>query len=846
MELLKGQPLKEHVASGPMSIDRVLELSVQLADALDAAHGEGIVHRDIKPANLFVNERGDLKVLDFGLAKMGLGEVESDSAMPTERAEDPLTSPGTTVGTVNYMSPEQVRGEALDARTDLYSAGVVLYQMATGALPFTGNTSGMVFTSIMTAEATPARQLNPAIPEELERVINRLLEKDRDLRYQTSRDLMAELKLVQRGSGSLHSAELPAAPAAAGPMGSQTAVASDPDPLPTEAPASGSSASAMSQTIVVKETPQWIRHAMVAIALVALGAAWLALRGGSEPDAAPPLTAPGIAATAQEEERTVIVVLPFENLGAAEDEYFAQGVTDEISGRLGALEDLSVISRNSAQRYAGTEKTVQQIGEELGVTHILEGRVRWAKGDEGSRVRITPALIRVADDTQVWASTLDREINDIFALQGEIAEQVAASLGVELADSQIAALSRRMTDSAEAYQAYLRAQELSNMGYSQEYTLAAIRMFERAVEIDPEFSQAWAVMARRMGEAYYNGYINPAERATYLAMIKSATDRSLELAPDDTMTRLAQGYYYYYGLGDFESALEAFEHAIAASPGDADALEASAWVLRRMGRWDEFFATIETVVELNPGAPALLAEIADTRVAARQFDQAADLYRRATDLVPDMATAWKGWIGLELYGRGSTAGARALLERWPSVAPGRNREVARLERDWSAYLEAAQASEPEGLAQEIARNVHIGEAHRRLGNREQATSAFEAARALLPENPEDDPAELLPFLAGYISSGLGEMEATVVAADNLRAANPDDKMQGEVFRQRQAILYARSGRAEQAIEILAESLESNYFALGIGGYPATREWLRLDPEWDPLREDPRFQALLDD
>ena len=301
----------------------------------------------------------------------------------------------------------------------------------------------MVFTSIMTEEPMLPSRLNPKVSPELERCIMRLLQKDRGLRYQTASDLMAELRLIQSESGSQ----------LAGTAANSAASSSE---VPASSP-SESSGSTSSQTIIVKETPRWTWVAIAAVALLALGTAWIALRR-DEP--ASPMAAGTELAVAASEKR-VIVVLPFENLGAAEDEYFAQGVAGEISSRLGVIEGISVISRNSAARYAGTDKTYREIGDELGVTHVLEGRIQWARaGDGSSRVRITPELIRVADDTQVWSATLDREIEDIFAVQGEIAARVAEGLGLELGDTARDEIAARLTESTEAYQAYLRGVEI--------------------------------------------------------------------------------------------------------------------------------------------------------------------------------------------------------------------------------------------------------------------------------------------------------------------------------------------------------------------------------------------------
>jgi TolB-like protein/Tfp pilus assembly protein PilF len=780
-------------------------------------------------------------VLDFGLAKMGPDAVDPDSDMPTAHAEDPLTSPGTTVGTVNYMSPEQVRGEELDARTDLFSAGVLLYEMATGRQPFAGNTSGMVFTAIMTTEPTPARQLSPAVPEEFERVITRMLQKDRELRYQTARDLLAELRLVQRDSGSRQATGPSAGAAPGGTQPTKQLPAAQP-PVADSAP----SASTPSQTIIVKETPQWIWAAIAVVALLALGASWLALRRDAAPSDTTTTTAPATESVSAASDTKVIVVLPFENLGAAEDEYFAQGVSDEISGRLGTIDGLDVISRNSAQRYADTDKTVQQIGEELDVSHILEGRVRWAKGGDGaSRVLITPELIRVADDTQVWSASLDREIDDIFALQGEIAEQVAEGLGVELGETEIAGLSSRPTDSTEAYQAYLRGHEISRTGYSSERTRTAVQMFELAVELDPRFVSAWAALSRRLGEAYYNGYYRPSEEAAVLARIKEAVDRALELAPDDPKAQLALGYYHYYGLGEFKRALAVFEGIADERPNDTDALEASGWVRRRLGLWDDFFATFDRLLALDPSAAALMAEVADTHAALRQFDEAAALYDRALALAPDMNSAWEARALVELYGKGSIAGAREILDRWPSDDAGRYLDVLGVERDWPGYLAAAESLEEAHMTARVVRRLSLGIAHERLGNDAAARQAFEAALEILPDDVGNDPQEFLAFAQGLAEAALGNTEAARRTTDSLRPFNPDDVFQSPVHLQRKALLYARLGMADHAIELIEGLLKTPYLEPGMAGYPVTRHWLRLGPEWDRLREDPRFQALID-
>ncbi len=506
-----------------------------------------------------------------------------------------------------------------------------------------------------------------------------------------------------------------------------------------------------------------------------------------------------------------------------------------------------MISRNSARRYAGTDKTVQQIGEELGATHILEGRIRWAKGADGaSRIRITPELILVADDTQIWSATLDREIEDIFALQGEIAELVAKGLGVELGDSELAELSSRPTESAEAYQAYLRGLEIIRSGYDAQAINRSAEMFQLAVDLDPDFAHAWAHLSRRIGESHYNGFYPLDASRDPVERLKEAVDRGLEIAPDDPLTRLALGYYYYYGLGDFAAALEVFDEVARGRPNDTDAIEAGGWVKRRLGRWDDFFAAVEQLLILDPGATALMSEVADTHMALRQFDQAEILYEGAIGLSPNVRYHWEARVGLELYGRGSISGAREILDRWPGADLGRYVDVLRFERDWPGYLAAAEALEPDGFNERVVRYLHIGNAHARLGNEAAAGQAFEKAHELLPDDLGASPNQLFSFVVGYVAAALGRSDEAVRIADALRPINPNDRYGSPGTAHRQALLYAHAGKPDRAIELLEGLLETPYSSGVFKGFSVTRASLRLDPLWDPLRGIPEFEGLIAD
>jgi TolB-like protein/Tfp pilus assembly protein PilF len=789
MAYYEGETLKQRLEHGRLPIAKALEIAIHTAEGLQRAHEFGIVHRDIKPANLMLTDRGEVKILDFGLAKLA-GEVS-------------LTRTGSTVGTPFYMSPEQAGGNPVDHRTDVWALGAVLYEMVTGERPFSGDNEVAVARAILDDTPTPLTEIRPEAPPELERIVAKALEKEPDRRY---RDISQLLTALRSLDSELEERE------------GETAVLPELSPL----------------------ARRRRRAALFAIAMVIVFAVvltWILKQGASDAvlDVAP----------------ARIVVLPFENLGPPEDAYFADGITEEITARLAGVKGLGVIARTSSVLYRDTDKSVDQIGSELDVGYILEGTVRWQKRPDGtSRIRVTPQLIKVADATHLWAHIYDEELSDIFEVQSDIAGQVVTALGTALVGGRSGAAGGPPTTSVEAYDLYLRGSFLWESYDTVDHYREAVQLFERAIALDPDFAMAHAKLAQVLS-VLYSGRVYADRDERQHARAREFALRALEIDPNLAAAHVAMGEYHYSVSRDLDSALEEFSAALDLQPDNIDALLDSARILDRFARSSEALERKLRAFELSPRASVLAQHIGYSYRFLGRHRQAERYYSRAIGLAPDEATHYRSRAQLYLRWQGSVQMARDVIEGMPTISRTSDRtifvsaQISMYERDYERALDELAELSSEAvwgsLGRYTPRSMFAAQLRRLMGDDQASQALYGEAREFLEPQLRDQGVDhsSIRRALGIAYAGLGRAEDAArevqAAIDAVRADR--DVLTGASASADLAVVYVMVGEHDLAIDILEQIAISP-------PYPVTVPLLRIDPSWDPLRDHPRFQALL--
>ena len=795
MEFIEGVSLKDRIQKGPLPIDDLLSLTIQIGEGLQKAHEKGIVHRDIKPANIMVTGDGVVKILDFGLARLG--------------TQTKITKTDTTLGTAAYMSPEQASGKDVDGRTDIWSVGVVLYEMVTGVRPFTGEYEPAVVYSILHDNPEPVTARRSQVPMELERIVGKVLTKEASGRYPHVEDMLVDLRALRSATQSHGIPQKTAAKRAR-------------------------------NKVVIAGSAVGI------VAVIALAIAIVPRLFRPSTQLREPLAPGG---------QKMLVVLPFENLGSPDDEYFANGITDAITARLAGVSGLAVISRQSAMQYKKTTKSIRQIGAELGVDYILEGTVQREKpGDPASRVRVIPQLIRVANDTNVWAETYDENMTEVFRVQSDIAERVAAQLDVALLEPERRAIEKRPTENLAAYEDYLRGKNYYN-SVDLSGTELSVQLLQRAVSTDPRFAEAWAGLSMAY-HALYWGFDRPGT----LTLETEAAKQAEELAPDLPETHLALGSVAY-AHREFDKALTHYEIAQRLRPS-GDAAQAVGFTLRRMGKWQDALNHFEDARRLIPRDYSIYADgLGITSTCLRRFDDAEQDFNQTISLAPQIPYGYIGKAHVLLARDGNVDAAKEVMSemsRRVNAADVAVSEVAGVTSSFTEYrvfpeiytevfdafesgpIERFRRMQPAAVATTHLVRAVVYEAK---DDHRSASARYDSARVyyerIIRSNPQSAYVCFYHGALGLAYAGLGRKDDGIREGEEAVRMMPisKDAVVGGVLVKFLAEIYVMCGEHEAAIDQIETALSAPSF-LSVG-------LLRIDPIWDPIRTHPRFRRLVE-
>ena len=793
MEYVDGGTLRDRIPF--KKLDEAIAASIQIGEALQEAHSKGIVHRDIKADNIMLTSKGQIKVMDFGLAKLK-GSLK-------------LTRSSSTVGTLAYMAPEQIQGGEVDARSDIFAFGVLLFEMLTGKLPFRGEHEAAMMYSILNEEPDAIRKHIPDVSASCERILEKALEKNPEERYQSAADMVADLKRWKRGTGTVSRPAMTV-----------------PRPAETQQPVSGPSTQAGPKALLGTQNGRRLAGA-VGIVTILVAAFLLFWPSGR-----------------QSSEKKTLAVLPFENQSDPAKEYFADGLTGEITTRLSSLSGLGVIARSSAREYKGTKKSIKEIGNELGIEFVLMGTVRWS----GEQVRVSPELINVNSGLQVWSQTLDASASDAFALQSDIASKVASALNVNLLKPEEASLEQNLTTNAEAYDFYLQGVEYLNRGDLLADYQIAIQLLDRAINADPLFAAAHAKLSYAHSGMYWFFYDRSDER---VEKSRQGAEKALSLSPNLPAAHESMGWYYYHARLDYANALREFSTALDLQPSNTEVYYGMAAVYRRQGRMEEAIEAFRRAIAGNPRSADMIRQLGETLILARRHAEAEEAFVRAADLAPDFRDVhaervqnlllWKGNVeevwevirdGLQ-HGRDAQRGK--YLDGVDYVASLMSGNLDRAET-------AVKRTGEDGWSNQFVNyppSLLLAHIEALRGSRESSRSLYEKARVNLERAIRINPGDERSYSAlGIAYAGLGRANDAVREGERGVAMLPVEKeaWRGTFRLIDLAKIHAMVGNQEKAIDLLERLLS----------IPAELSpvYLRLDPTWKSLRGNKRFDELI--
>lgn len=785
MAYYEGVSLKDKIEQGLLPLKDVVNYAIQIASGLQKAHENGIVHRDLKPANIFLTGDNQIKIIDFGLAKASRHTL--------------ITNSGTTLGTVPYMSPEQAQGGKVDHRTDIWSLGVVMYEMLTGQRPFRSEYETALVYSILNEDPEPVTALRSGVPMELERIINKCLEKDSGKRNQHTDEICIDLHRIEKNLTT--------------EAGTGNAISSN----------RVNHRKSEDSRIKQKLRPFVIGIPIITLLMIGSYLIFADRSIGTELDGS-------------------IAVLPFESLSPnPEDGYFTAGIQEDIIIQLAGIDDIKVIGRGSVMGYEPGQRDYTGIGGELGVSTILEGSVHRA----GDRVRVSVNLIDTKTHQTVWADSYDRDMTDIFYIRTDIAREISNTLQANLSPREEASIAHIPTHSTQAYDLYLQARYYAGREfYNPDDFTRAIQLYEQALDRDPEFALAYAGLSQAHLSMYWFTFDQTDER---LVRSQDALERAMEIDPDHPKVRMARGVFYYNAFRDYEQALDEFTFAMEMMPNDADIYFYIGAVQRRLGLWDDAVLNFELSLERDPRNILRIYEMIMTYQNVREYEKAIKVLEQAELLFPDSDSVKQMGYALMLR-KGKVQFTRQhVLELFPDIFADDLLGLIYLyfKRDFDYLIE--NTADISGLVLDSQRwyypkSLILGFIHNAVGNDDSAFEIFDTARTELEEvrnqNPEDP---RIRTSLGQAYAGLGMKEEAIREGKKAMDLMPisEDALAGPDFEIGMAKIYTMVGEYDLALDYIERllSIPADFISPGM---------LLVDPDWDPLRDNPRFQEKIID